>query len=231
MHTVRGVGQEVGCFVPVATAARDLKWDGSSAGLACLCPGVAAQVPCLSHNIWARGCIDTSDIAMELLSGWWLLVLLMSDHGAGGRGPHLPGLVEFQISCLLPAANWGILDRQLSRSTATTGGLHDPLHPALPSSCPPHSCPTIPSPLPTAPFPLVPHCSVSLSSHLCFCSHFHPSPLNSYALSLLLISLFPGQGILAITLVRARRLGGWQGEADPYVTLSLMDTAGAQSVT
>lgn len=34
------------------------------------------------------------------------------------------------------------------------------------------------------------------------------------------------QGILAVTLVCARRLGGWQGEADPYVTLSLMDSAG-----
>jgi hypothetical protein len=29
-----------------------------------------------------------------------------------------------------------------------------------------------------------------------------------------------------VTLVRARGLGGWQGEADPYVTLSLMDSAG-----
>lgn len=30
------------------------------------------------------------------------------------------------------------------------------------------------------------------------------------------------QGILAVTVVRARGLTGWQGEADPYVTLSLM---------
>lgn len=38
--------------------------------------------------------------------------------------------------------------------------------------------------------------------------------------------LLYAQGILAVTLVRARGLGGWQGEADPYCTLSLMDTAG-----
>jgi hypothetical protein len=32
-------------------------------------------------------------------------------------------------------------------------------------------------------------------------------------------------GILAVTLVRAKGLSGWTGEADPYVTLTLMDNA------
>jgi hypothetical protein len=32
-------------------------------------------------------------------------------------------------------------------------------------------------------------------------------------------------GILAVTLVRAKGLSGWTGEADPYVTLTLMENA------
>jgi hypothetical protein len=38
------------------------------------------------------------------------------------------------------------------------------------------------------------------------------------------------QGILAVRLVRARGLGGWSGEADPYVTLTLTDDAGEVDV-
>jgi len=34
------------------------------------------------------------------------------------------------------------------------------------------------------------------------------------------------QGILAVTLVRAKGLTGWQGEADPYVTLTLLESGG-----
>jgi hypothetical protein len=45
-------------------------------------------------------------------------------------------------------------------------------------------------------------------------------------LPVLLLLLLLLQGILAVKLVRARGLGGWQGEADPYVTLTLTDDAG-----
>eukprot|EP00775_Hariotina_reticulata_P004857 gene4857-5102_t len=34
------------------------------------------------------------------------------------------------------------------------------------------------------------------------------------------------KGILAVTLVRAKGLTGWQGEADPYVTLTLLESGG-----
>jgi hypothetical protein len=37
------------------------------------------------------------------------------------------------------------------------------------------------------------------------------------------------QGILSVTVIRARGLTGWQHEADPYVTLALMETAGESS--
>jgi hypothetical protein len=37
------------------------------------------------------------------------------------------------------------------------------------------------------------------------------------------------QGILTVTVIRARGLTGWQHEADPYVTLALMETAGEAS--
>jgi hypothetical protein len=37
------------------------------------------------------------------------------------------------------------------------------------------------------------------------------------------------QGILSVTVIRARGLTGWQHEADPYVTLALMETAGEAS--
>lgn len=52
--------------------------------------------------------------------------------------------------------------------------------------------------------------------------------LNFVLLLCLLLLLL--QGILAVTVVRARGLGGWQGEADPYVTLTLMDNAGVSGL-
>eukprot|EP00882_Tetradesmus_deserticola_P000469 GHRQ01000515.1.p1 GENE.GHRQ01000515.1~~GHRQ01000515.1.p1 ORF type:complete len:388 (+),score=145.62 GHRQ01000515.1:58-1164(+) len=39
------------------------------------------------------------------------------------------------------------------------------------------------------------------------------------------------KGILTVTVIRARGLAGWQHQADPYVSLALMETAGEDSST
>lgn len=55
------------------------------------------------------------------------------------------------------------------------------------------------------------------------CHHHHHHHCSTTTVAPSLYHHHHHQGILTVTLLRARRLGGWTGEPDPFCTLALLD--------